>query len=173
MQDIRVALVAALSVSIFACHDGLTPPEPSRATSLAFVVEPTLTEGTVSIRPFPTVAVLDQFGQVDTTAYIEIRMTIGTNPGGSALGGNAFINTFRGVAQFVDVDLNRPGSGYTLVASAQGLTSATSAPFDVKLTFAQIDAGKSHTCGVTVVGAAYCWGTNGNGQLGDGRTSRT
>lgn len=35
--------------------------------------------------------------------------------------------------------------------------------------FRSIHAGVRHACGVTTDGAAYCWGTNRNGQLGTGR----
>ena len=33
-----------------------------------------------------------------------------------------------------------------------------------------ISAGRSHTCGVTTSGQAYCWGANGLGEFGDGTT---
>ncbi|HEY7394655.1 MAG TPA: hypothetical protein VH559_07420 [Gemmatimonadaceae bacterium] len=36
------------------------------------------------------------------------------------------------------------------------------------LLFKDIDAGNIHTCAVTVAGAAYCWGSDLNGRLGDG-----
>ena len=41
-------------------------------------------------------------------------------------------------------------------------------PSNVKLI--SITAGSTHTCGIISTGTAYCWGSNSNGQLGDGTT---
>src|SRR5438477_257570 len=37
--------------------------------------------------------------------------------------------------------------------------------------FASVTAGNSHACGVTTGGLLYCWGSNADGQLGNGSTS--
>jgi len=49
-------------------------------------------------------------------------------------------------------------------------TTPNPAPLPVAggLTFMQLAAGSTHTCGLTVSGALYCWGSNVSGPLGDG-----
>jgi alpha-tubulin suppressor-like RCC1 family protein len=47
----------------------------------------------------------------------------------------------------------------------------TPVPVTGALIFRSISAGEDHTCGVTEVGSAYCWGDNTYGQLGDGSTT--
>ena len=41
------------------------------------------------------------------------------------------------------------------------------------VTLTQITAGYGHTCAVGSTGAAYCWGANGNGQLGNSSTTQS
>ena len=41
----------------------------------------------------------------------------------------------------------------------------------VRVALTQITGGFGHTCAVSSAGAAYCWGANGNGQLGNSSTT--
>jgi alpha-tubulin suppressor-like RCC1 family protein len=52
-------------------------------------------------------------------------------------------------------------------------TAATPAPVTGGLTFAMVSAGGNSTCGVTTAGAAYCWGGNEVGELGNGTVANS
>ena len=40
-------------------------------------------------------------------------------------------------------------------------------------TLTQVSAGSGSTCALDTTGTAYCWGANGNGQLGNGTTTQS
>ncbi len=77
------------------------------------------------------VGVEDAFGNVVTTATDAVTIAIGTNPGGGTLSGTPTVSAVNGVAALSDLSIEKTGSGYTLGASAAGLTDATSAAFDI------------------------------------------
>lgn len=99
--------------------------------ALDFLVDPTNTKAGSKINPPVKVRVLDAFGNLVTTAPTSITVAIGNNPGGSTLSGHRTRNTSAGVASFNDLELNRVGIGYTLVATSGTLVSATSAAFNI------------------------------------------
>ncbi len=63
-----------------------------------------------------------------------------------------------------------PGTGLirATCGGVFGEATVTVVPIPLNLVFASVSAGYIHNCGVTTAGAAYCWGNNSTGQLGDG-----
>jgi len=61
----------------------------------------------------------------------------------------------------------------TALQQCGGTSQCSTTPVAVGggLSFTSVSAGYTHTCGVTTAGAAYCWGANSYGQLGDGTTT--
>lgn len=102
------------------------------AEKLGFVVQPqnSIEDQTIT-PPYPQVAIQDAQGNTVPGRTDNVTIAIGTNPGSSTLGGTLTVAAVNGVAQFTDLTLNNVGSGYTLVATAGGLTQAESGEFDV------------------------------------------
>ncbi len=101
------------------------------ATKLALVVQPGNTVAGSSLSGPPTVAIQDSLGNTVTSASASITVAIGTNPGSGTLGGTTTKNASSGVAAFTGLSINQIGNGYTLTASATGLTGITSNAFNL------------------------------------------
>jgi photosystem II stability/assembly factor-like uncharacterized protein len=98
--------------------------------TLKFVKQPADGVTLYPLTPF-TVDIVDAQGNVITTASNPVTVALQTNPGGANLLGYATANAVNGEATFKVVGLDKAASGYTLTASASGLTAATSATFNV------------------------------------------
>ena len=101
------------------------------ATKLAIGQQPSATSAGASIAPPITVVVQDASGNTATSANNAVTLAIGTNPSAGTLSGTKTVNAVSGVATFSGLNINNPGTGYTLVASASGLTSATTNAFNI------------------------------------------
>ena len=101
------------------------------ATRLEFVQQPTSEQAGASISPAITVRAVDNAGTTITSFTGNVTIAIASNPGGGTLSGTTTVAAVNGVATFGNLSINRTGNGYTLAASATGLTGATSAAFAI------------------------------------------
>ncbi|HXJ32041.1 MAG TPA: hypothetical protein VNG35_15470, partial [Gemmatimonadales bacterium] len=107
---------------------------PAAADHLTFVVQPTNTIGGQTISPAVVVEIRDAFENLVTNATNQVTMAIGNNPGvptPGTLTTTLQVNAVGGQATFSDLQIDNPGAGYTLTATAAGLTGAISDPFDI------------------------------------------
>jgi alpha-tubulin suppressor-like RCC1 family protein len=108
----------------------------------------TLGDGTTTARPTPT-AVTGGLAFKQLSANESHTCGITTSGTAYCWGGNLF---------------GQLGVAWPVFQSVTPIAVSTD------LTFHSIAAGGGHTCGLTEYGAAYCWGQNLSGQLGDGTT---
>ncbi len=98
---------------------------------LLFTVQPSQAIAGNIITPAIQVAVFDSLGIPDSAFAGPISIAIGINPVGGNLTGTLSVTPVRAIASFGDLVISSSGAGYTLVASAPGATSATSASFTI------------------------------------------
>ena len=108
---------------------------PGTPVALAFVQQPTGTTGGLAITPSITVAVRDGAGNTVTTATNPITFAIagGSGTAGATLSGTLTQGAASGIATFANISVDSAGLAYRLVATSAGLTSATSANFDIAI----------------------------------------
>jgi hypothetical protein len=99
--------------------------------ALAFTVQPSSAIVGDNIIPAIEVAAQDTLGNTDVSFTGSVTVALGTNPSGAFLQGTKTVAAVFGVARFGELRINRAGTGYTLVATASGASSATSAAFDI------------------------------------------
>jgi hypothetical protein len=98
---------------------------------LGFSNQPQNGQASVALAPSITVTAYDPNG-VPVSSYVgSVTVAIGNNPGGGTLSGTTTATAFQGIATFSNLSINNAGSGYTLVATAASMTSATSAAFNI------------------------------------------
>jgi uncharacterized protein YjdB len=100
------------------------------ATRLAYVQQPLSAVAGSSLGTV-TVELQDATGGRPKGQPAGITLAIGTNPGGGTLSGTLTEATVNGLATFTGLAIDRSGTGYTLTASATGLTGATSDAFNI------------------------------------------
>jgi hypothetical protein len=123
--------LAFTSPGLASAFSGTITVSAPAATQLAFAQQPAGGSVNAAVAPPVVVEVRTATNALATGFNGPVIIALGANPGSATLGGTLTVNAVNGVATFSDLSLNVAANGYTLVASASGLTGATSAAFDI------------------------------------------
>lgn len=127
---------SASAVALTAGSPSITV-NPAAATKLAFSAQPGGGTGGTTWSAQPAVTVQDTYNNVVTasTASVALAITVGTGTSAAALScttnPQSAGNVTAGVVTFAGCKIDKISSGYTLTATSSGLTSASSAAFNV------------------------------------------
>lgn len=163
---IAICLLSLALWGVAGCGDDADGVGPDVGAEIAFQTQPTNGPERGLLGPVEVV-VRDASGEPIVEWSDPVSLALGSAPGDGTLHGTVTVDAVEGVATFDDLRVDDVGSGYTLVASAGELSEVESSPFDV-LRSSPLAVGVWHVCVVRSGGAAYCWGLNTYGQLGDG-----
>ena len=125
---------AGTGYTLTAAATGLTSATSSTFTvnqyKLVFTTQPSSGTAGAAFGTQPVVTVQDYLGNTITSSSASVSLAIGTNPGAGTLTCTTNpVTAASGVATFAGCSINNAGTGYTLTATATGMTSATSTTF--------------------------------------------
>src|SRR5256885_3517805 len=115
-------------LAVGGCGESGSGPTLPVGTRLGITVQPSNATAGAAIAPGMQVVIVSSAGITVTTATNAVTVVIDSNSLGATLLGTATVNAVNGVATFANLSITRAGTGYRLVASATGPTTATSAP---------------------------------------------
>jgi len=95
------------------------------AAKLAFTTQPGNGTGGTALTTQPVVTLQDAGGNIVTGTAQNVTLAIQTNPGGGALSGTnpVAVNTATGVATFTNIAIDKIGTGYTLTATGNTVST--------------------------------------------------
>jgi len=129
----------------------------------------TTTIGTPVPTP-PGVKVVDAFGN----PVPGVAVTFAPDATSGSVTGATATSNASGIARVGSWTLGFLPGANTLTASRTGVPSVSIAATGISLAVAFLGAGEANNCAVLSAGDTRCWGSNSNGQLGDGTvTPRT
>src|SRR5439155_1309025 len=120
-------VTASLAGGITATHTAVVTVTAGAATQLAFTVQPPNGAAVAArtISPAVQVAARDAQGNLVSAFAGSVTVALGTNPSGGTLAGTTTVTAAGGVATFGTLSVDKVGTGYTLTATAPGLSGAT------------------------------------------------
>src|SRR5439155_463228 len=102
---------------------------PGTANQLVFTVQASTAVADRTISPAVQVTARDAQGNLVSAFAGSVTVALGTNPSGGTLAGTTTVTAAGGVATFGTLSVDKVGTGYTLTATAPGLSGATSSAF--------------------------------------------
>lgn len=163
------ALVVVLTTGLPACRD--TPTQPTAgidAHRLRAELSSHRSPGCIEASPAAATLLLGGSVQILATAYAdtdcqdEVRRQFSYSSDNETVATVTHKGVVTGVAP-----------GETTIRVTSGTTEAVVEITVEELRPETMASGQNHTCGLTVSGAAYCWGHNFFGQLGDGTNDQS
>jgi hypothetical protein len=125
-------LLAAIAWSVGACTSGGGSDGASAgATAIAFSAQPPRGVARSALAPAIQVRAVDASGRTVPSETRTVTLSLQGGTPGATLGGTLSVSMVGGLATFSDLSVSRAGAGYVLAATFPGLSSATSATFDV------------------------------------------